>query len=434
MGSLRSRVLRIACLLLAASASRGLKRNFSFRFDGPEMKELLQPSGIVRGGTITVAADGVSKVGVGATVLVIVTQDQVSEFYGALPTWGSYGDTEILRLCDMPSTLRLELSELGRLGNVTFALEETNQYSAYLFHCGAHVAAADVSLAFLNYDREGELAQHLPIEEAVNPLLFWWAGFTYSVLLVLWIAECIKEYRDVTEVHFWCLVPLLARAASCFLSHALSTRRSKDGEAGLTLRVAQKLMSNAAWGSYMIVILLISVGWGISRRRLSVREQRLLLSSSVVYGTILVFDSFCFEDRSVGCRAFELTEYIIESLIFLLTMVAMNFNKTNLRAYIGESTWSETTIAQYFQMHQFNLFRNAFISFLFLSSCLLVLRMTVLSWHYSWLVTALGEIGVLAITMQLGVCLIPRAPSKIANVFQRVGRRERGDQAPPADE
>ena len=65
----------------------------------------------------------------------------------------------------------------------------------------------------------------------------------------------------------------------------------------------------------------------------------------------------------------------------------MNFNITHLRQGVNDMPppINADLAVQYSKLHQFQVFRWAFLAYLLSPTALLIVKVTVLSWEYEWL-------------------------------------------------
>jgi hypothetical protein len=78
----------------------------------------------------------------------------------------------------------------------------------------------------------------------------------------------------------------------------------------------------------LLLLLLIALGWKTTREQLTGREARLVLSAFALYCLVCTSQSICNASTSAGglfgrdsrlCEAYNLAEYVLQSLILLGT-------------------------------------------------------------------------------------------------------------------
>lgn len=120
------------------------------------------------------------------------------------------------------------------------------------------------------------------------------------------------------------------------------------------LDTAQKLADSTSNGSLLGVALVGALGWSLTREALSVRERRMLGLVFTVFAAIVLSKSLCYDEDSDACRALMLVEYIIQSILMLTVVIALNFTVAQLRLTLTEARWNNfATPLTYMKLNQF---------------------------------------------------------------------------------
>lgn len=95
----------------------------------------------------------------------------------------------------------------------------------------------------------------------------------------------------------------------------------------------------------------------------------------------------------------------------------MNFNITHLRATLNDYPWSSNVPLQYRSLKQFQRFRWAFLLYLLLPTILLIIKIMVLSWAYSWLEALFKEACFLLIYVLIAIDFSPGPSHLYTSMF-----------------
>jgi hypothetical protein len=151
-------------------------------------------------------------------------------------------------------------------------------------------------------------------------------------------------------------------------------------------------------GTFLGVLLLMSLGWGITREALTRREKQLFWGVFVLYLIFGLLHSIC-ETPSL-CQGYLLSFYVIKFLITFCIIVAMNANIERLRSGNLDLSRPTTPTELYLKLKIFCNIRWAFLACLVLPIALMLIDLTVLSWEQEWVGVFLQEmlyLGVYAV-------------------------------------
>jgi hypothetical protein len=120
------------------------------------------------------------------------------------------------------------------------------------------------------------------------------------------------------------------------------------------LDTAQRLAESGSSGSLLAVALTGALGWSLTREALSIRERRMLGLVFTLYAAVALSKSLCYDDDSDACRALMLVEYVIQSVLMLTVVIALNFTAAQLRLMLTEARWNNfATPLTYMKLNQF---------------------------------------------------------------------------------
>lgn len=163
----------------------------------------------------------------------------------------------------------------------------------------------------------------------------------------------------------------------------------------------------------LLLLLLIALGWKTNREQLTSKETRMVLMVFVIYAVVCIGQSSC--EASPGgngllgrlCQSFNLTEYVLQSLILLAIIVAINMNITASRAMLNAYPWSSLVPLQMKGLASFNFFRLAFLIYLLFPTLLVVIRVMLVSWPYSWIDPLLRHALLIALYVAIALAFAP---------------------------
>jgi hypothetical protein len=200
--------------------------------------------------------------------------------------------------------------------------------------------------------------------------------------MVLWILECYVLRRNVAVGKwFHCMTQLTreiltalllhscsllqkicyvfqaalqAKALSVALKIAFYRQRSLHGEVDTLLDIAQDVGESVTSAALLGVSVLGSLGWSITRPRLSRRETLSLLVLAVLYLVVSVSKAMCRPTDAPQCRGFLLSEYALQSMMMLGVIVALNFTIAQLKLAVNYERWNcFVTPLTYMKLDQF---------------------------------------------------------------------------------
>lgn len=250
----------------------------------------------------------------------------------------------------------------------------------------------EMNLRLMNPDGE-----HLSLEKVpLDPM--------YCLLLtfyVLFFGTCFVldyRYRHTAFV----LQPLLSVAVGLkaleVLTNLLYYRvYAHSGTDSRTLKQATRVGDIVSGGSFLGMLLLMSLGWGITREQLTRREKQLFWGVFVLYLVFGLLHSIC--ETPTLCQGYLLSFYVIKFLITFCIVVAMNANIERLRSGGLDLSRPTTPTELYLKLRIFQNIRWAFLACLFLPVILMLVDLTVLSWEQEWVSVFLQEMLYLGVYM-----------------------------------
>lgn len=152
---------------------------------------------------------------------------------------------------------------------------------------------------------------------------------------------------------------LQAKALSIALKIAFYSERSLHGEVYAVLDIAQDISESITNAALVGVSVLSSLGWSITRARLSRREVLSLLLLAVINLVVSVSKAICRPTDAPQCRGFLLSEYALQSMMMLGVIVALNFTIAQLKLAVNYERWNcFATPLTYMKLGQFQFVQH----------------------------------------------------------------------------
>ena len=104
---------------------------------------------------------------------------------------------------------------------------------------------------------------------------------------------------------------------------------------------------------------------------------------------------------TTSCEILIFTEYVIQALVMLAIIIALNYNIAQLRQNITGGTWGRLTHQLYDKLAAFYIFRSIFMLYLLAPTLLLVIQIMILTWRYNWIMTVMIECTNISIYYQI---------------------------------
>lgn len=313
-----------------------------------------------------------------------------------------------------------------------------------------------VEAVTLNPDLRGQLVHHLGVENIVLPRVFAGLLLTALLLWLYWVMELCWTKPYVTSLHVGFALALGMKVLELALSMAYYACLDREGHVSDFFHMSFSLFEKLSMLSQLAMLVFLALGYKVHRPTLSTREVRLFILAFGLYIALSSSQAACENGGGDGrtmavattstssafsssppsslpiiviqqgqgpgqedklCQAYELSEYVMQSLILLGVIVSINFNITSLRAALHDYPWSVSVPLHYASLSQFHFFRWLFLLYLLLPTFLLVTRIMLLSWSYAWLDQLLRQGIYLSIYVALAVTFAPTAKELYSKPF-----------------
>ncbi|POM66004.1 Hypothetical protein PHPALM_18207 [Phytophthora palmivora] len=309
-------------------------------------------------------------------------------------------------LCHFPAAMRYSVPPPDPTEEIPwtmfFDIQKSSRYTLQ--------AQGRANMVNLGYD--GTLSEHLGVQELGLRPLYKVLFLVYIAVMGLWMLKCYIWRHNISKLCYVFQAVLQAKALSIALKIAFYRERSLHGEVYAFLDFSQDLGESVTGAALLGVSVLGSLGWSITRARLSRRETLSLLLISAIYLVVTVSKALCRPTDTQQCRGFLLSEYTLQSMMMLGVIVALNFTIAQLKNTVNYERWNcFVTPLTYMKLDQFQRFRFVFLGYLLMPTVLLLLNLVVVTppgyWRYAWVNTFLTEVTTLVIIINVGLVVRP---------------------------
>eukprot|EP00743_Colponemidia_sp_Colp-15_P007001 GILK01007556.1.p1 GENE.GILK01007556.1~~GILK01007556.1.p1 ORF type:complete len:464 (+),score=23.54 GILK01007556.1:49-1440(+) len=308
--------------------------------------------------------------------------------------------------CYMPSALRYEFQNSLEFN---YVIPQRNLYYPVLLNCARHDMVVNTAARYLNpvasvgaaYVELG--VQDKPFVDIYSALLTFYIFFT-----IVWVGMLAAFYRrTMTGIHraflFILIVKLLENVVNLmYIKTVAETSWEDDTFSGLS-----QFATVVADTIFLGFLLLIALGWRITRQALTARERQLFVGTFLPYLGFGGLQAQCTGQEF--CGAYVLSVYVINSLILLGVIVAMNFTISQIRMVVQDASLSGPIGDLYIKLKVYQYYRWVFLVYLMLPTALLIISVTVFTWEYQWIGTVIREVIVAAILVVIGTNFRPRS-------------------------
>ncbi|KAG7386258.1 hypothetical protein PHYPSEUDO_000472 [Phytophthora pseudosyringae] len=319
-------------------------------------------------------------------------------------------------LCHYPAAMRVAVPppdpQATLPWTLKFDIRKASQYTLQAQVCGDVSVNVTGRASMVNLGHDGVLSEHLGVQELGLRPLYKVLFVVYLAAMVLWILECYFWRRNVSKICYVFQAALQSKTLSVALKIAFYSERSVRGEVNVFLDIAQDIGESVTSAALLGVSVLGSLGWSITRARLSRKETLSLLLLAVIYLVVSVSKAMCRPTDAPKCRGFLLSEYALQSMMMLGVIVALNFTIAQLKLAVNYERWNcFVTPLTYMKLEQFQRFRFVFLGYLLMPTFLLLLDLVVVTppgyWRYAWVNTLLTEVTTLVVVINTGLVVRP---------------------------
>ena len=297
---------------------------------------------------------------------------------------------------------------------------------------------------------------HLGYGENIYPLLWSVVVAFYALLLVQWSYVLLRQrpllWRRSRVVDSRLLVVALGSVACKLIEAALKLQHYRRLSLGLLYMsgypFAAAIMEAASSSLLLLLLGLGALGITIVRIDVYMREAMVLSGVLSVHFITALSQAFCRESASPtaavppsssssisyivsnpdhhdidqyyldseSCEVLVFSEYVVQALVMLAIIIALNYNIAKLRQHITGVTWSRLSHHLYDKLECFHIFRKLFMLYLLAPTLLLVVQIMILTWRYNWLMALMVETTNIIIYYNIGLAIFTTGSNPFASV------------------
>ena len=325
-------------------------------------------------------------------------------------------------ICHQPSEGR---NVLYGVGTYQYKVKQTDRYSVIIVQCFESYEDNPITVSLNGFLRNPSTTGEddgsmLPIQDI--PYINMTLGLTllYIILIVSLAGQLLlADSTSRRPIHYLFLLTLaLGVAANAsyygFLMHVDVTGFTHDGYI-----IAAQIFEHLFSAAFITSLLLLSLGWTVTRNFLSDKEKQFAAVTVISYIIIGIASATCLggTDSTSSCKALGVLMYVLRSIILLGVVVGMNFSITQLRTIIMHLPWVHGILMQYARVKQYSTFRIAFLLYLLLPTMILLMQVSLLSWESYWITDLLIELLDVGLILCVGITFAPISEQFLSRAF-----------------
>jgi len=155
--------------------------------------------------------------------------------------------------------------------------------------------------------------------------------------------------------------------------------------------------------SFLMTLVVMSAGWGVTRAEMLKKEHQVFTCSAVTYFLLDTLRLSCDEDVDVSCRAYLLSFFAMRFLLTFFIIVALNANIEGLRS----RALYEPTPGVAYKYQIFTDLRMYFVGFLLIPIVILFISLGDTSWEHAYIPFATQELLLCFIYVFVGLSFRP---------------------------
>eukprot|EP01032_Pedospumella_encystans_P013610 gene13610-15660_t len=344
-------------------------------------------------------------------LLLIMSSDQKDGWYGGLGKSDTDVTQNINNLCNQPAMLRREIFGSGSIKfDIDYAVG-LDQYSVGVLQCRegytSNPVSVDLTLNMKNARPESDSYSHFPIEQVMEVRVLQGELILYALMILGMCGQLYVAGRYARHIHYVFLLTLVTTFIYVAIKYGYYYDYNRTGSTSTSLMIAQNVFGVFSNGMFLLSLLLLSVGWTMIRSSLLEKEVQLIQIGIGAYFAFGIAGAVCINSSDTTCQALDLVPFIIQSLILLGVIIAMNFSVTQLRAMVYNSPWVPSTPLQYARHQQYHVFRLVFLLYLLLPTAFLIFRVSQFGWEEAWIGFVLTDLLDIALIFHIGVTFSP---------------------------
>merc|ERR1712194_226347 len=236
----------------------------------------------------------------------------------------------------------------------------------------------------------------LLLQEVFVPYVLITMACVFFVTALAYSCDIFLSGRRLwTEMHALIGATILLKAVVLLLWYIDCLQVAKTGVNNIVGQVMWQVLDKAQDILELLLLLFSSLGWKFLRPHLNPAEKRFAGGIVMVSSYLGLLEIVCTSQAS--CNSHMLSRYILHSLVYLVIIVAMNFNLQLIGAQIHEAPATIEAGKLYMKFKAYRSFRWTVLAFVIAPTLEMLLKLTVLPWDAAWLYILLQQLRTLVI-------------------------------------
>eukprot|EP00005_Dracoamoeba_jomungandri_P009847 CAMPEP_0174275260 /NCGR_PEP_ID=MMETSP0439-20130205/59727_1 /TAXON_ID=0 /ORGANISM="Stereomyxa ramosa, Strain Chinc5" /LENGTH=429 /DNA_ID=CAMNT_0015367345 /DNA_START=125 /DNA_END=1414 /DNA_ORIENTATION=+ len=299
-------------------------------------------------------------------------------------------------VCYFPSYKRYEFtSDLS----VEVNINKLSRYEVAILNCKARSILCQGETTWKMYS-----GGYLSMEEL--PELFVAAFLTFAFLIAaLYWTFAFFYFVKTTEgrkkpIFGKIIISILYSKAVAEFALSLYYALYFFGSTYIILRIIAQALKVVSQLQFILMILMGSMGWGITRRALGLKERQLFWGTFLVYSIFLSLYEFC-EGPATLCYAYLLSLQVMRGLLTFGTGLALGVNIAQLYANVDNICDPKTRPELLAKLNLLLKQRLLFPVWLLIPVFEILLGYVVMEWYNTWILGTVSDFMLLLLTISL---------------------------------
>ncbi|KAL0477211.1 hypothetical protein AKO1_005849 [Acrasis kona] len=393
---------------------------------------MIQDFGFEKGGTLAVSIKGIHDLAQQADLKFAVLPYNllalvVSEGWDVKPELAAY-------LCQLPMTIiqPLESSYMftdlnqtvysmntsltpsihprvaENLINKTFVFVEPDHYAFILLRCEPTQTKTVLEIEF-SMTAMNQRGQHLSTQNIPLILVSFVMFLFFVTLNFYWAFTVIKDRRHATGIHYVVGLALICQTIGMFGRFNHYQILSRLGSLPFSVSVTVDILAGISEAAFLLIMLLVSMGWTITIEDLGTKRQFIVLSFTT-YMVFRILYAFC--QQPALCPAYVLSFRVVKYLILFSIIIALNQTAERLSMLTSEQQFAANSSEVFIKLKMMKTFRSAFLLFIVTPLGMILVEYMVVSWVNSWVLWAINEL----VTLYINWIIVSVFCPKVYNV------------------
>eukprot|EP00747_Dinoflagellata_sp_TGD_P167671 gnl/TRDRNA2_/TRDRNA2_192464_c0_seq1.p1 gnl/TRDRNA2_/TRDRNA2_192464_c0~~gnl/TRDRNA2_/TRDRNA2_192464_c0_seq1.p1 ORF type:complete len:433 (+),score=78.72 gnl/TRDRNA2_/TRDRNA2_192464_c0_seq1:89-1387(+) len=267
------------------------------------------------------------------------------------------------------------------------------------------------TVSFVNPGGEQLLVQQRHVPRVVLGLA--WAFFAIAVFSFLTYA-LRRRYRS--RLHMAMFGMVITKCLVLLLVWHDFHLVAVTGWYSIPRQITWQLLKQVQAFMELMIFYVIGLGWKVVRPYLRGPEWTFAASIGALSFFLGSLEILCDTVATCAGQSYLLTQFTVQSLCYLVVIVATNFNIFNLQRQISEALAAPETGTLYCKLQSYIFFRGFFIFFIIIPSVTNYLTFKVLTWDELWVNMFVREFSLWVV--YAGIIWLFRPGSPTLNVFE----------------